>query len=219
MCPLEITWYGLSCFRITERGRISVVTDPFSPATGLPELKLKADVVTISHDSTGHNYVEAVKIDPYVVRGPGEYEIGGVFITGLALHDQSAPAPKRNVAYLFDYDNLKVMHLGDLDHVPSQSLVQEIGVVNVLLVPVGGGMGLKAAQAAEVVALIEPHLIVPMHYHLPGLRYNLDPIDKFLKAMGVTRIQEADSLKVTATDLPEQLQVIVLHAQSLAKEA
>ena len=210
---MDITWFGHSCFRINERGRITVVTDPFSDNIGLPPLKLKADVVTISHDVPGHNNVEAVKNDVHILRGAGEYEIGNVFITGVAMHDSNSATPRSNVAYHLLYDNLSVLHLGDLAHVPQQSLIERFGEVNVLLVPVGGGMGLTAAQAAEVVGLIEPHFIVPMHYELPGLRFSLEPVDKFLKAMGVSKVQEADNLKITASDLPEQPQVVVLKPQ------
>jgi len=208
---LEITWYGLSCFRIAERGRITVITDPFSESIGLPSPKLKGDVVTISHDVPGHNFVEAIKTDPHILRGPGEYEIGGVFVTGVALHD--VENRRQNVAYLFDYDGLTVLHLGDLSHVPSQSDVEDLGEVNVLLIPVGGGKGLKAAQAAEVVALIEPYFVVPMHYEQPGLALELDPVDKFLTAMGVSKAQESDTLKVTVSDTPEQPQVVLLTPQ------
>jgi L-ascorbate metabolism protein UlaG (beta-lactamase superfamily) len=210
---LDITWYGHSCFRIVERGRITVVTDPYADNIGLPPLKLKADVVTISHDVPGHNNVDAVKNEVHVIRGPGEYEIGSVFVTGVAMHDGESATPRQNVAYHIVYDNLSVLHLGDLAHVPKQSLIERLGEVNVLLVPVGGGMGLTAAAAAEVVALIEPHFIVPMHYEMPDLRIDLEPVDKFLKAMGVSKAQEADSLKVTASELPEQPQVVVLTPQ------
>jgi L-ascorbate metabolism protein UlaG (beta-lactamase superfamily) len=90
-----------------------------------------------------------------------------------------------------------------------------MGEVNVLLIPVGGGGGMKAAQAAEVVALIEPHYIVPMHYAIPGLALDLEEVERFLKAMGVTRAQEADTLRVTASELPEQPQVVVLRPQAV----
>jgi L-ascorbate metabolism protein UlaG (beta-lactamase superfamily) len=210
---LEITWFGHSCFRIVERGRVTVVTDPFSDAIGIAAPKLKADVVTISHDVPGHNHVETVKGDPQVLRGPGEYEIGGVFIAGQAMHDPESRTPEINVGYQFDYDGLSVLHLGDLSHIPSQSTIEELGTVNVLLLPVGGGQALKAAQAAEVVALIEPYFVVPMHYALPGLAFELEPLDKFLKAMGVSKVQEADTLRVSASDVPEQPQVVVLRPQ------
>lgn len=210
---MDITWYGHSCFRISERGKVSIVTDPFAETIGLPPLKVKADIVTISHDSPGHNAVGAVQGEPYVLRGAGEYEIGNVFITATAMHNVQSEPPQANVGYLFDYDNLTVLHLGDLSYVPEQALTENLGEVNVLLVPVGGGGGLKAAQAAEVVAMIEPHYIVPMHYGWPGLSVELEPVDRFLKEMGVSKVQEADLLKLTASELPEQPQVVVLKPQ------
>ncbi|NWF69031.1 MAG: MBL fold metallo-hydrolase [Chloroflexi bacterium] len=214
---MDITWFGHSCFRISERGRLTIVTDPFSEALGLPVPRVKGDVVTISHQMPGHNAVEVVKGHTYLLDGPGEYEIGGVFITGLALHDASTG--RLNVAYLLDYDHLTVLHLGDLGHVPDQSTMEALGEVNVVLVPVGGGNALRAAQAAEVIALLEPNYVVPMHFALPGLALELDPVDKFLKAMGVGKFAEEDVLKVAAGSLPDQPQVVLLRPQVLAQPA
>ncbi|MDX1992701.1 MAG: MBL fold metallo-hydrolase [bacterium] len=211
---MDITWYGHSCFRIVERGQISVITDPYSDIIGLPVPKLKGDVVTISHHSPGHANGEAVKGATHFLTGPGEYEIGGVFVTGVAMHQLlDEGGYKYNVAYVVQYGSLSVLHLGDLSHVPSQSAIEALGEVNVALVPVGGGGALKAAQAAEVIALIEPHYIVPMHYALPELRFELDPVDKFLKEMGVSKVQEEDVLRVSEVNLPEQPQVVVLNPQ------
>jgi L-ascorbate metabolism protein UlaG (beta-lactamase superfamily) len=217
---VDITWYGHSCFRLNERGSISIVTDPYSAELGLPPLKLKADVVTISHDKPGHNFVDAVKSanpadrNPSILRGPGEYEVGGVFITGLPMNYSDEERIHPNVGYLIQYGSLSVLHLGDLAHVPDQSTIEALGEVNVVLVPVGGGSALRASTAAEVIALIEPNYIVPMHYMLPGLTTLLDPVDKFLKEMGISRaMQEEDILKVTSGSLPEQPQVILLRPQ------
>lgn len=209
---MDITWYGHSCFRINERGRITVVTDPFSEEIGLASPRLKGDLVTVSHQQPGHNAIDAVKGRAYVLDGPGEYEIGGVFITGIAMHD--VVHQRLNVAYLFDYDTLTVLHLGDLNHVPDQSTIEALGEVNVALVPVGGGNALRASQAAEVIALLEPNFIIPMHYALPNLTVELDHAEKFLKAMGVSKIVEEDVLKVTSGSLPEQPQVVVLRPQA-----
>ncbi len=212
---MDITWYGHSCFRLTERGQVSVVADPYADTIGLPPLKLKAEVVTISHDEAGHNNLDAVKGDPHVLVGPGEYEIGGMFVTGVAMHYVGDEGNTRwNVAYLYQYDSLTVLHLGDLSHVPDQSTVEALGEVNVLLVPVGGGNALRASDAADVIAMIEPQFIVPMHYSLPGLFLELDPVDKFLKAMGVSKTQEEDMLKVSAGALPEQPQVVLLRPRT-----
>lgn len=217
---MDITWYGHSCFRLNERGSISIVTDPYSAELGLPPLKLKADVVTVSHDKPGHNFVDAVKSanpadrNPSILRGPGEYEVGGVFITGLPMNYADEKRVHPNVGYLIQYGSLSVLHLGDLAHVPDQSTIEALGEVNVVLVPVGGGSALRASTAAEVIALIEPNYIVPMHYMLPGLTTLLDPVDKFLKEMGISRVmQEEDILKVTSGSLPEQPQVILLRPQ------
>jgi L-ascorbate metabolism protein UlaG (beta-lactamase superfamily) len=189
---------------------VTIVTDPFSNSIGLETPRLKGDIVTVSHDSPGHNYAEAVKGAEHVLTSAGEYEISGVFITGITMSDVKSAVPRKNVAYFCDYETLTVLHLGDLTHVPEQSVVQALGEVNVLLIPVGGGNGLNANNAAEVVALLEPHYVVPMHYALPGLRLELDPVERFLKAMGVSKVSELDVLKVNVGELPEQTQVVVL---------
>ncbi|GAB4522886.1 MAG: MBL fold metallo-hydrolase [Anaerolineae bacterium] len=211
---MDITWYGQSCFRITERGRISIITDPYSEEVGLPVPKLKGDVVTVSHNSPGHSFVEAVKGYTYVLNGPGEYEIGGVFVSGVAMHHTAHNGDVYpNVVYVIRYDALTVAHLGDLAHVPDQSTIEALGEVNVALVPVGGGNALKAAAAAEVIALIEPNYIVPMHFDLPNLHVALDPVERFLKEMGVSKVMEEDTLRLSAQALPEQPQVVVLRPQ------
>lgn len=209
---MDITWYGMSCFRITERGKTTVLTDPYNPVIGIsPSGTLKADVVTVSHDSVGHNHTGLLKSGSfYTLSTPGEYEIGGTFLTGVALHFVSETAKRYNVGYLVNYDGLKVFHMGDLAHIPDQSFVEDLGEVNVLLLPVGGGSALSAAQAADVVALIEPNYIVPMHYQLPNLKIPLEGVEKFLKLMGVSTVQEEDVLKVTSASLPEQPEVILL---------
>ena len=208
---MEISWYGHSCFRFADRGKATIVTDPFDESIGLPLPKLKADVTTVSHDAPGHNNVGNVKSLQRVIDGPGEYEIGGVFIIGAAMHNVQAEPPKRNVAYMFDYDGLNVVHLGDLDHVPAQATVELMGNVDVALVPVGGGGGLNATQAAEVIGLLEPSIVVPMHYKMDDSTLELDSVDKFLKEMGVSRIQQENILKVTKSGLPEQTQIVVLE--------
>jgi L-ascorbate metabolism protein UlaG (beta-lactamase superfamily) len=188
-----------------------VLTDPYNPGIGIePTATTKADVVTISHDAPGHSDLSLVKGSPYVLSTPGEYEIGGTFITGVPLHHVNSPQPRYNVGYLFNHDGLTVLHVGDLAHVPEQSVVEELGEVNVLLLPIGGGNTLSGASAADVVALIEPNYIVPMHYALPGLQIALENTDKFLKAMGVSSVQEAETLRVTSGALPEQPQVVLL---------
>jgi L-ascorbate metabolism protein UlaG (beta-lactamase superfamily) len=143
-----------------------------------------------------------------VLNGPGEYEIGGVFITGIATFDKEDNG--RNVLYVFDMGGLSVAHLGDLQQVPEQKDIEALGQVNVLLTPVGGGNSLNAAQAAELVSLLEPNIVVPMHYQLPGLKVDLENVDRFLKEMGITEPREEASLKITASGLPLETETVLL---------
>jgi len=210
---MEIVWYGHSCFRFIERGMAAVVTDPFdSEVVGYEPLKLRADIVTVSHDAPGHNYVNAVKGAMHKLTGPGEFEIGGVFITGVQTdtNNKKGAEKSRNTLFLFDFDGLTIAHLGDLSQVPSQSEVEALGTVNVALVPVGSGNGLNAAKAAEVISLLEPNIVIPMHYANPDGKLQLDPLSKFLKEMGLTSHETVPGLKVSRSGLPDETKVIVL---------
>jgi len=211
---MEIVWYGHSCFRLTERNMATVVTDPYDHNTaGYEPLKLKADIVTVSHEATGHNNVSAVKGKSRVLTGPGEYEIGGVFITGVQTngHSKRTGDEPRNTLYVFDYEGITVAHLGDLRRVPTQMEIEALGTVNIALVPVGGGGGLSAAKAAEVVSVIEPAIVIPMHYGTPDSLIKLAPLSKFLKEMGLGSVDAIDSLKVSRGSIPEETRVVVLN--------
>jgi L-ascorbate metabolism protein UlaG (beta-lactamase superfamily) len=213
---MEITWYGLSCFRLTERGLATVVTDPYdSQAIGYEGLKLKADIVTVSHDAPGHNYTNGVKGYSHLITGPGEFEIGGVFVTGIQTNGYSKHKVNepRNTLYVFDYEGVTVAHLGDLSRVPSQTEIEALGTVHVVLVPVGGGIGLNASKAAEVISLLEPGFVIPMHYGTPASTLKLAPLSKFLKEMGLSEVEALPSLKVTRSMIPEETRVIALAYQ------
>ncbi len=209
---MELTWYGHSCFRMTERATLTVVTDPYE-AKG-DSLKLKADVVTVSRDDAQHNNVNAIvgaqRGDVRKITGPGEYEIGGVFITGVAMKpDKKTEAPKTTV-YAFNFDGLSVAHLGGLAFVPTQSQIDALETVNVLLVPIGGENELNPAQASEIISMIEPSVVVPMGH---GVKGN-DNLAKFLKEMGLTNPKAQESLKITKSQLPEDTQVVLLENKS-----
>jgi L-ascorbate metabolism protein UlaG (beta-lactamase superfamily) len=174
---------------------------------------LKADVVTVSHDASGHNYLKGVKGDRLRISGPGEFEVGGVFITGIAMapkgkgENENAP----NTLYVFNFDKLSVAHLGDLAYVPSQSQIEDLGPVDVAMVPVGGGGALAPSQAAEVISLIEPSVVVPMHYKTGNEKIKLGQVTRFLTEMGVGKQEPLESLKVNKSALSDQTQVIVLQ--------
>ena len=211
---MEISWYGHSCFRISDRGQAAVVCDPYDHReVGYEALKIKADIVTISHESPRHGFLGAIKGDPYVIRGAGEYEVGGVFVTGVRTDTRRRKdSPEKiNTLYLITYGGINIIHPGDMLQVPNQSEVESLGPVHIALVPVGDDGGLNAARAVDAISLFEPNIVIPMHYATPATKLKLEPIGKFLKEMGLSTVETIPSLKLAnAASLPEEPQVVVL---------
>jgi L-ascorbate metabolism protein UlaG (beta-lactamase superfamily) len=147
-----------------------------------------------------------------VITGPGEFEIGGVFITGVQTNGKRKRSANelRNTLYVFDYDGITVAHLGDLQKVPSQTEIENLGGVNVVLVPVGDGKSLNASKAAEIVSLLEPGIVIPMHYQVPESNLELAPLNRFLNEMGVGEVEPIPTLKITRTSVPNEARVVVL---------
>jgi L-ascorbate metabolism protein UlaG (beta-lactamase superfamily) len=192
-----------------------VVTDPFPPSIGLKLSRLEADLVTVSHEHENHNYTQVVR-EAYEIHGPGEYEIAGISVIGVpTYHDAEKGAKRgRNTVYLIEIDDVRICHLGDLGHRLDDSEAETISSPDVLLVPVGGRTAINAAQAAEVVRQLEPRFVVPMHYAIPGLKLELDPIDRFLKEMGVTVSEPQPKLSVQASSGEYETKVIVLEPKA-----
>jgi|JI10StandDraft_1071094.scaffolds.fasta_scaffold90436_1 L-ascorbate metabolism protein UlaG (beta-lactamase superfamily) len=215
---MDITWYGLSCFRIREAG-ITIVCDPYDKSVGLVFPKIKADILTVSHNQPGHNAAERVSGEPKVLNGPGEYEVKNVFVTGLSTHHRkkSDAHGERNVAYFFQFGDLTVGHLGDIGEIPTQAEIEDlnIGEVDVLLVPVGGGETLDPTRAVEIIGMFEPRVVIPMHYRQSGLsdalNEKLEPMEKFLKEFGSVMPEPQEMYKFSKSSLPEETQVVLLN--------
>lgn len=205
---MEIIWLGHCCFRIRAK-EATVVTDPCDKSTGYTIARPTADLVTVSVDDRAHNYVEGVAGVPRVIDGPGEFEIAGTSVVGI-------PTPRGkehkggNIAYVIELEDLRIAHLGGIGAVPTSDQVEEMGAVDILLVPVGGGESLEGPPAAETIALIEPRLVIPMHYKTDAERGPLDPVDRFLKEMGAKNPETHAKIAVTRSSLPEETQIIVL---------
>jgi L-ascorbate metabolism protein UlaG (beta-lactamase superfamily) len=210
---MEITWFGQTCFRLSERGKATVVTDPYSPEIGLTLPRSRAHIVTVSYDDPQCRYTSGVRGPFKLVDGPGEYEIGTVFITGIATYADGKRGATRglNTVFTFSFDSLTVCHLGRLGHVPTQSQVEDLGTVDILLVPVGGMGSLGPAQASEVISLFEPSVVIPMYYKIPGLQVKLGTLSRFLKEMGLEKMDSQEVFKVSRSSLSEETQVIVLE--------
>lgn len=198
---MDIYPLGHSSFRIKGKNA-TVVTDPF-------EQKSEADIVLVSHNHSDHNVVSKIAGEPFIVDGPGEYEIKGVTVVGVAsFHDNKQGAERGgNVVYKFTVDGVNLCHLGDLGHKLTDAQVETIGDVDILFVPVGGFYTIDAKTATEVVAQIEPVIVIPMHYK----GEKLDPVVKFLKEMGAEEIAAVAKYTISKDKLPENTSVIVLE--------
>ena len=189
-----------------------MMTDPYPPDLGYSLGQPTAHIVTVSHQHPGHSYVQGISGEPRLVTGPGEYEISGVLITGIAtFHDRERGQKRgKSTVYLIEVDEVSVCHLGDLGHVLTAEQVEEIGTVDVLLLPVGGVSTINAPVAAEVVRQLEPKAVVPMHYKTEALSWELEPVDRFLKEIGVKEINSQPKLSFTRSSLPISTQVFLL---------
>jgi L-ascorbate metabolism protein UlaG (beta-lactamase superfamily) len=210
---MEITWLGYSCFRLKGKSA-TIINDPYPPALGNNLEKLTANIVTVSHQHPNHSNVQVVNGEPKLISRPGEYEIGGVLIIGVStFHDAEGGAQLgKNTVFVVEIDDVTICHLGDLGHPLSSNQIEEIGNVDVLLVPVGGGATINASQAAAIVRSLEPKIVIPMHYKTPWLTQEMDTAEKFLKEMGLTEVVPQPKISVTKSTFPLTTQVVVLSS-------
>ena len=208
---VDINWLGHSCFRIKGSHGV-IITDPYPPDLGYSLGKPTARIVTVSHQHPSHSYVQGISGEPRQVIRPGEYEISGVLIIGIATFHDAVGGRNRgkNTVYLMEVDGVSICHLGDLGHVLTAEQVEEIGDVDVLLLPVGGVSTINATMAAEVIRRLEPKAVVPMHYKTPAIDRKLEPVSEFLKEMGVEQIKSQPKLSLTKSSLPVGTQVFLL---------
>lgn len=211
---MEISWLGHSCFRI--RGKQAcVVTDPVSPGKGYSLGKLSANIVTVSHNHNGHNYTARFSDNPHVLYRPGEYEVSSVLIIGLtSFHDTSRGSERgKNTIFVFETEEMSICHLGDLGYSLTASQIEEIGKVDILMIPVGGGSTINATAASSIVRQIDPKIVLPMHYKTSLFQDTLDPIEVFLKEMGVSDTSTKPKLSINKNGLPLATQVTLLELQ------
>lgn len=208
---MDINWLGHSCFKI-KGAQVTVITDPYSPDLGYSLGEPAAKIITVSHQHAGHSYVQGIGGEPKLVAGPGEYEISGVLIIGITTFhdDENGTRSGKNTAYLIEIDGITICHLGDLGHVLTSGQVEEMDNVDVLLLPVGGASTIDAAMAAEVVRQLEPKAVVPMHYQTEALKGKLEPVDGFLKEMGVGGMSPQSKLSFAKSGVPISTQVFLL---------
>jgi L-ascorbate metabolism protein UlaG (beta-lactamase superfamily) len=205
-----ITWYGQSCFRL-EAKEGSVLIDPFSKEIGLKPPRIKDDVVLVTHQHYDHNNIEDANPEAFIIQNPGEYENHGIAIQGIqSFHDNKEGTERGpNTIYTIKAEELNICHLGDLGHVLTDQQVEDIGDIDILIIPVGGVYTIDGKTAVEVINQIEPKIVIPMHYKVPGLTVALDGPEKFIKELGLTP-EKVDKYKISKKLLPaEEIKLVV----------
>ncbi len=219
MKHMNINWHGQSCFQIfSAQGKdnhVSIVIDPFDESTGLKLPKLQADIVLVTHEHSDHNNVKAVSGEPFIIKGPGEYDIKKVFIQGISGYHDNVQGTQRGsiTIYTIETEEMRLCHLSDLGQKElTSSQLDKIGDIDILMIPIGGIYTIDAAEAVKVMAQIEPRVIIPMHYKIPKLKIKLDDIDKFLKNLGIKKPESLPKLSIKKKDIStEEAKIIILQ--------
>jgi len=212
---MYITWLGQSCFKLQDKigsDGVTLITDPFDVSAGLKVPHYEADIVTVSHDHHDHNNTGAIRGNPFVINTAGEYEIRDVFIEGVeSAHDEKNGEERgENIIYRIEMEDISITHLGDLGHVLDAKQLEKLEGTDILLIPVGGKYTINAAKAVEVISQIEPRIVIPMHYKIPGIKTDIDGVEKFIKELGLKPRME-EKLKINKKDLPqEDMELVIL---------
>jgi len=212
---MEIIYLGHAAFLLRHKS-VKVVCDPFDKQVGFSSAKVEADIVVSSHDHHDHNELSVVGGEPMVIKGPGEYEIKGVSITGVtSFHDDKQGSLRgKNTIYTIDIDELRLCHLGDLGHKLEEKHLNLMDGIDVLMVPVGGFYTIGPEKAMEVIKQVGPSIVIPMHYktkeHNQKMFGKLATVDEFVKVSNMEARREK-KLVVKKLDLPEEMELVVLE--------
>jgi L-ascorbate metabolism protein UlaG (beta-lactamase superfamily) len=215
---MNIIWRGQSCFQIaTQKNKtpVNITIDPFSPEIGLRPPSQPADLVLVTHDHQDHNNTKAISGNPFIIDGPGEYEVKDVYIEGIAAwHDErEGKEHGANTIYMIEAEDLRVCHLGDLGQKElSDEQLEKIGEVDILMIPVGGQTTISEKDAVKIISQIEPKITIPMHYAIPKLKMKLGGVEAFLKNLGIKSLAPEPKLSIKKKDMmPEEAKIVVLE--------
>lgn len=217
---MQIVWKGQACFTITitrgKQDQIKILIDPFEDSLGLKLFPQEADIVLVTHGHFDHNNVKAAKGTPFVIDSPGEYEVKGVFVQGIATFHDDVQGKERglNTVYTITAEGITLCHMGDFGQkelTPQE--VEKIGQVHILMIPVGGTYTITGTEARKIVSQIEPTMVIPMHYALPKVKAKLASVDEFLHAMGKKGLEPQAKLTIKEKDVigeKEEAEIVVM---------
>lgn len=202
---MVITWYGQACFKI-QSGDLVIAIDPFDKEIGFTPPRFKADIVLVTHDHHDHNNAAAIAGEPFVITGAGEYEVKGANITGIETYHDTAQGRERgrNTIYMIEVEGVRILHMGDFgEEKMREETLEAAGEADILMIPVGGVYTIEGDAAAKIARQIEPAIVIPMHYKIPGLKPPLAGLEQFLKEMGVKDADAQEKLTIKKKDIPE----------------
>lgn len=215
---MVIQWFGHSSFLIVSEQGTRIITDPyesgaFSGTINYAPISVPADIVTVSHDHADHSCVECVPGEVEVVSRPGKTTVKGIEINGIQSFHDSAEGTLRgtNVAFVMHVDGIRILHLGDIGHELSFGELEQIGEVDMVLIPVGGYYTIDAEQATHVINRLYPRVVIPMHYKTDKVDLPIASVDPFLRGKENVVRMFTSEYEVTKDTLPDDMEIIVLQ--------
>lgn len=212
---MQLFWHGYTSVRIEAKTgdvECTLLTDPYENETSLRFPRtLQPDIVALSNQDRGLFNLEPLQGQPFIVSDPGEFEVKGVFVIGIQ-DKKKDEGTERPVLYRITAEGMNIAFLGAMKRLPTEEELALLGNIDILLISVGGGDYMDPKMAAEVIATIEPRMVVPLSYDIPGIKAKLGNVETFCKQLGSCQRQDANRLKITKKDLPaDQLVVAVLE--------
>lgn len=207
---MNINWHGQGLFSITaqkSKGETTnIVINPFEKEVGIKEPKLKADVLILGNGSYKKDKISG---DPFIISSDGEYDVSGIFVQGFSSNSS-------NSINLIEAEEITICHMGKFGQKElSAEQLEQIGDVDILMIPVGGDPVMDPKEAAKAVAQIEPKIVIPMYFNISGLKEKLEGVEKFLKTLGAgkDKIEELNKLNIKKKDILSEnnLRIIILN--------
>jgi L-ascorbate metabolism protein UlaG (beta-lactamase superfamily) len=209
---MKIKYLAHASFLVTSEDGTKIVTDPYKTGGGIryKEIDEVADIAVTTHEHSDHNNIRAVRGSPAVVKGPGMHTAKGIAFKGIPFYHDPSKGSERghNNIFTFTLDGINVCFCGDLGHTLTQKDADEIGKVDLLFIPVGGYYTIDANEAGEVVNVLNPKVVIPMHYKTRSVDYPIKGVDLFLA--GKENVKQSNTSEIDVKALPEKREIWVL---------
>ncbi len=214
---MKIKWYGHAAFNIVSENGVGIIIDPyqsgaFGGALSYGPIRDEADIVLVSHDHDDHNYTKDIKGKFQIIKKAGTYSVKDIAIKAIPSYHDPSKGKERgdNLIFVLDVDGIKIAHMGDLGHTLPRGIVDEIGSIDVLLIPVGGFYTIDSKEATKVANDIKPLITIPMHFKTEKCNFPIAPVEEFTKDKKNVKMAGSSEIVITKATLPKEQEIIVL---------